>query len=592
MLSRRSSVALAIASFICIAQSALAAQIPRAPAGHYDEVYAPNGEPRPAYADFVEKLADVPDKEVARFSRQARQAFRKDNPMSRIPRAFTAEEFDGVLRRGSEQRARALMAFAKDHYSGAKRYLAAGIVSANAIERILRRNVEAQYEGSIDPNNIHFVYGPDLIRAPDGRFLALEDNIGGDVGGVGDLLAAPQIWHRFAPEMRGAYERGRDPAEFFRGLADRYRARANGGRVVVLIPPPHEDQEDIRLARTWASVGVELVTGNTRVKLIVRDDGVFVRTPALFGGPPSEERVGFVALQASPADVDQTDPLVRANALTLHARRIESLVREGKVVTASRAVGHAFLRAMNAADPRTGVPDLAEIERLLRKMDRWDEFAANDQGAYRGLFEAWRRGQVELNNSPGLEFLNDKELCLRVDDLIRFYIGEEPIAPSVPGRMYGRYDARAGAEVLDREFADEVLSHQADYVIKPTNERGGKGVTLGARAGADEWAQADANARANFGDVEAQKLVRLSVVGDKLVDVRTFVDVPANGEPFSANVGWSRGSPLSGSGRVNLAQGGELLPVWVSKEGAEAAIRSSEVAPPSTGLQCPGAFAR
>ena len=45
---------------------------------------------------------------------------------------------------------------------------------------------------------------------------------------------------------------------------------------------------------------------------------------------------------------------------------------------------------------------------------------------------AYRAGNVALANAPGTGVADDKAIYAYVPDMIRYYLGEEPILPNVP----------------------------------------------------------------------------------------------------------------------------------------------------------------
>ena len=47
-------------------------------------------------------------------------------------------------------------------------------------------------------------------------------------------------------------------------------------------------------------------------------------------------------------------------------------------------------------------------------------------------------GKVAVVNAPGSGVADDKLVCGRVDDLVRLYLGQEPLLPSVPSRSSAR----------------------------------------------------------------------------------------------------------------------------------------------------------
>ncbi|MEZ4464642.1 MAG: circularly permuted type 2 ATP-grasp protein [bacterium] len=49
-----------------------------------------------------------------------------------------------------------------------------------------------------------------------------------------------------------------------------------------------------------------------------------------------------------------------------------------------------------------------------------------------GLMRAWSRGTVTLVNAPGNGVADDKAVYAYVPDMIRYYLGEEPLLAQVP----------------------------------------------------------------------------------------------------------------------------------------------------------------
>ena len=88
-----------------------------------------------------------------------------------------------------------------------------------------------------------------------------------------------------------------------------------------------------------------------------------------------------------------------------------------------------------------------------------------------GLMLAARLGHVTIANAVGNGVADDKLVYTYVPDLIRYYLGEEPILPNVDTWRLEEPDALA--EVLDR--LDEL-------VVKPVDGSGGKGLVVGPDA--------------------------------------------------------------------------------------------------------------
>jgi uncharacterized circularly permuted ATP-grasp superfamily protein len=159
------------------------ARIPAAPVVEpYEEAFAAPGRPRPHYAALLEALdgvdlAALRDAVNARVAREGvtfttsegEQAFVVDP----IPRILAADEW-AALAAGLEQRVRALNAFVRDAY-GERRAVAAGVLSDEAIDAAegFEPELQGSYPDACSPIGIG---GLDVVRAPDGTLLVLEDN--------------------------------------------------------------------------------------------------------------------------------------------------------------------------------------------------------------------------------------------------------------------------------------------------------------------------------------------------------------------------------------------------------------------------------
>jgi uncharacterized circularly permuted ATP-grasp superfamily protein len=147
----------------------------------------------------------------------------------------------------------------------------------------------------------------------------------------------------------------------------------------------------------------------------------------------------------------------------------------------------------------------------------------------------------------------------RVDDLVRFYLDEEPLLPSVPSYDLG--DERERAEAFER--LDEL-------VLKPRGEMGGVGVVLWRDADEDERERALAEIEADPGAFVAQELVELSVhptvrdgrLEPRHIDLRPYAVLSGDGVRILQG-GLSRVALERGSMVVNSAAGGGVKDTWV-----------------------------
>jgi uncharacterized circularly permuted ATP-grasp superfamily protein len=95
-----------------------------------------------------------------------------------------------------------------------------------------------------------------------------------------------------------------------------------------------------------------------------------------------------------------------------------------------------------------------------------------------GLMRAYRAGAVAIVNAVGTGVADDKAVYPHVPEMIRFYLGEEPILENVRTYLMGDPEQRRAAlERLDQ------------IVVKPVDESGGKGVFIGPGASDEEIAR-------------------------------------------------------------------------------------------------------
>lgn len=182
-----------------------------------------------------------------------------------------------------------------------------------------------------------------------------------------------------------------------------------------------------------------------------------------------------------------------------------------------------------------------------------------------GLMRAWRAGNVTLVNAPGNGVADDKAVYPFVPDMIRFYLGEEPILEQVPTYVCLRDDER-----------DYVLDHLDELVVKAVDEAGGYGMLMGPQASRAEIAEFRARIIENPRRYIAQPRVELSTcptwipdkrqVAPRRVDLRPYILTSREG-PWVLPGGLSRVALVEGSYVVNSSQGGGSKDTWVQGNG-------------------------
>lgn len=175
-----------------------------------------------------------------------------------------------------------------------------------------------------------------------------------------------------------------------------------------------------------------------------------------------------------------------------------------------------------------------------------------------GLLSAARAGNVTVVNAVGNGVADDKAVYAFVPELIRYYLGEEPVLPNVD--TYLLWDDDQRAEVLDR--LDEL-------VVKPVAASGGYGMLIGPTATREEVARFRELLAADPRAYIAQEVVQLSrhptLIGDRLggrhVDLRPFAIAGETVEVVPG--GLTRVALREGSLVVNSSQGGGSKDTWV-----------------------------
>jgi carboxylate-amine ligase len=169
------------------------------------------------------------------------------------------------------------------------------------------------------------------------------------------------------------------------------------------------------------------------------------------------------------------------------------------------------------------------------------------------------RGTLACVNAPGSGIADDKLVHAYVDELVRFYLGEQPLLPSVPSYSLG--DATARSQALQR--LDEL-------VLKPRGEMGGEGVVLWLEAAESTRRETLAAIDADPAAFVAQERVTLSMhptvidgaLEPRHIDLRPYALIDDGGVRVVRG-GLSRVALESGSMMVNSGQGGGAKDTWV-----------------------------
>ncbi|MEO8691044.1 MAG: circularly permuted type 2 ATP-grasp protein [Solirubrobacteraceae bacterium] len=171
------------------------------------------------------------------------------------------------------------------------------------------------------------------------------------------------------------------------------------------------------------------------------------------------------------------------------------------------------------------------------------------------LLEPIRRGTVTVVNPPGVGIADDKLAHAYVEDMIRFYLEEEPVI--APARSY---------DLADADAREDALGRLGEMVVKVRDRVGGEGVLIGPEA---EGAREDIERRPQ--DFIAQELVELSrhptlfdgELSPRRIDLRPLIAYDG-GEHATVLGGLTRVALGEDSKVVNMAQGGGVKATWTA----------------------------
>jgi uncharacterized circularly permuted ATP-grasp superfamily protein len=175
-----------------------------------------------------------------------------------------------------------------------------------------------------------------------------------------------------------------------------------------------------------------------------------------------------------------------------------------------------------------------------------------------GLLSAYRAGRVTLANAIGTGVADDKSIYPYVPEMVRFYLGEEPLLNNVPTYMLRKPD--------DLKY---VLDHLPELVVKEVHGAGGYGMLVGPASTKKEIEDFRARIVAAPEKYIAQPTLALSTcptfvesgVAPRHLDLRPFVLSGENIDMVPG--GLTRVALREGSLVVNSSQGGGTKDTWI-----------------------------
>jgi len=217
---------------------------------------------------------------------------------------------------------------------------------------------------------------------------------------------------------------------------------------------------------------------------------------------------------------------------------------------------HVFMKTINGLSP---------VDVIYRRIDDMfldpTVFNKDSTLGVKGLMKAWLKGNVGLANAPGAGVADDKVVYTYVPEIIKYYLGEDPILPNVPSYICS-----------DKKQMQHVLQNLDKLVVKPANESGGYGMLMGPQASKKEREEFARKIKADPRNYMAQPLISLStapILGDKNVeprhiDLRPFI--LQGSKSYVTSGGLTRVAMVKGSYVVNSSQGGGSKDTWIVEE--------------------------
>ncbi|WP_199754506.1 circularly permuted type 2 ATP-grasp protein [Pseudoduganella lurida] len=339
-------------------------------------------------------------------------------PFDAIPRIIPASEW-AQLEKGLKQRVQALNMFIHDIYHD-QRIIRAGLIPAEQIYRNAQYRPEMQGISVVSDIYAH-VAGVDIVRAGEGEFYVLEDNLRVP-SGVSYMLEDRKMMMRLFPELFARHRVA--PVDHYPDLLlDNLRSVAPLGVLdptVVVMTPGMYNSAYFEHAFLAQQMGVELVEGKD---LFVNDNAVYMRTTQ---GP---RRVDVIYRRL---DDDFLDPLAFRADSSLGVPGLLSVYRAGRV-TLANAIG-------------TGVADDKSIYPYVPDMIRF-----------------YLSEEPVLNNVPTYQCRKKDELEYTLANLADLVVKEVHGAGG-----YGMLVGPASTKAQIEDFRARLIARPEGYIAQPT----------------------------------------------------------------------------------------------------------------------------
>ena len=339
-------------------------------------------------------------------------------PFDIIPRIIPSTEWS-QLQQGLKQRVKALNLFIQDIYHD-QHIVKAGVIPAEQI--VNNAQYRPEMRGIAVASDVYaHIAGVDIVRAGEGEFYVLEDNLRVP-SGVSYMLEDRKMMMRLFPELFARHKIA-PVAHYPDLLLDMLRSVAPTGvddPTVVVMTPGMYNSAYFEHAFLAQQMGVELVEGQD---LFVMDDHVYMRTTR---GP---RRVDVIYRRI---DDDFLDPLAFRADSSLGVPGLLSVYRAGRV-TLANAIG-------------TGVADDKSIYPYVPDMIRF-----------------YLSEEPILNNVPTYQCRKKEDLQYTLDHLPELVVKEVHGAGG-----YGMLVGPAATQAEIEDFRQRVIAKPDGYIAQPT----------------------------------------------------------------------------------------------------------------------------
>lgn len=481
--------------------------------GSYHEMLDTEGCLRPHYQWLQEKYSAVFPRPRFEFQQTlARGPLLDCLQVFPVPLVLSSAE-STFLQKAAQQRASALKALFVDLFLGPMKIVHERKLFSENFLRFLLMDQEINlefvreiYQGRT-AEDIRFRYGPDIVRNQHGQWLIMEDNVG-NIGGLADVIPM-----RFLFEMERAFgsanEDSSDSSQQDRKHLMRILVEDAPEQVLTLVA---QDPVNLALMAFFKDIDLPLESVSSQVAAFQ-----FSRNPEETKLWPDRDR--------------ERERIVS---------RVETLTNIAMM-----------------SDPVEFLEQLAggEVTAILN----FDEITGSRAERFAYLNGAFVEQGIAFFESPFTEILAHKSLLPFMDEIVRFYMNQEPLIQTIPTHLM------TGPEVIPQDIEN--------WVFKRTNQRAGEGVYLGSMFHApfrDAWLEkfrdiADGVKSSSFTaepfpSYVYQEYVKPSVLPEggphswayRHVDLRPFVYVTGKGLPVTSPAMWGRAVPEF-EGKSNLS---------------------------------------